>query len=56
MARSRWRRGVGSSLEVVAAEVGVLGEEVPADQQDRVADRDSGFLLTDPAGEPPELG
>lgn len=45
--------------EVVAAEVlvvGVLGEEVPADDQDRVGDGDGGFLLADPAGETPELG
>ena len=51
--------GVGSSGEVVAAEVvvvGVVGEEVPADDEDRVADGDGGLLLADPAGETPELG
>jgi len=51
--------GVVSAGEVVAAEVVVVdafGEQVPADHEDRVADRDGGFLLADAAGEPPELG
>jgi len=53
--------GFGSSGEVVAAEVvvvvvvGVVGEQMPADDQDRVGDGDGGFLLADAAGESPEL-
>lgn len=51
--------GVDPPLEVVASQVvvvAVLGEEVPADHQDGVADRYGGLLLADAAGEPPELG
>jgi hypothetical protein len=50
--------GVASDEEV-AAEVGivtVVGQQVPYNDQDRVADGDSGLLLPDPSGEPPELG
>ena len=51
--------GVGAAGEPVAAEVvvvAVVGEQVPADDQDRVADGDGGFLAPDASGEPPELG
>jgi hypothetical protein len=51
--------GVGAACEVVAAKVvvvAVVGEQVPADDQDRVADGDRSLLLADAAGEPPELG
>src|SRR5215207_803357 len=50
--------GVRSSLEVVAAEVvvvGVFGEEMPADDEDGVADGDRGLFLADPSSETPEL-
>jgi len=50
--------GVGPAGEVVAAEVGVVavvGQQVTADDQDGVADRDGRLLLADPAGQPPEL-
>ena len=33
-----------------------FGEQVPADDEDGVADGDGGPLLADAAGEPPELG
>ncbi len=61
MARSRWpcvAVGVAPSGEVVAAEVvvvGVFGEQVPADHEDRVADGDGCLLLADPTGETPVL-
>ena len=45
--------------EEVAAKVGivaVVGQQVPGNDQDRVADGDGRLLLADPAGEPPELG
>ncbi len=51
--------GVGGPFEIVAAEVvvvTVIGEEVPADDEDGVADSDGGFLLADAAGETPVLG
>src|SRR5829696_1858288 len=50
--------GARSSLEVVAAEVvvvGVFGEEMPADDEDGVADGDRGLFLADPSSETPEL-
>ena len=50
---------VGSAYEPVAAEVlvvAVVGEDVPADDEDGVADRDGGFLVADATLEPPELG
>src|SRR6266542_7147936 len=51
--------GVAAAGEPVAAEVVVVAvafEQVPGDHQDRVAHRDRGLLLADPAGQPPELG
>src|SRR3954451_23356881 len=45
--------------EVVPAEIGVVaavGEQVPAGDQDGVADGYGGLLLADPVGQPPELG
>src|SRR3954470_18129178 len=45
--------------EVVPAEVvvvAVVGQQVPGDDQDGVADGDGGLLLADPAGQSPELG
>src|SRR3954471_12729152 len=45
--------------EVVAAEVvvvAVVGQQVPADDQDGVTDGDGGLLLADPAGQSPEPG
>jgi hypothetical protein len=51
--------GVASSGEVVAAEVvvvAVVGEQMPADDQDGVADRDGGFLLAYASGQSPLLG
>lgn len=48
-----------SGDEVVAAKVFVgtaAGEEIPRDDQDRVADGDSRLLLADPPSETPELG
>jgi hypothetical protein len=44
---------VGAAGEVVAAEVvvvGVVGEQVPGGDENRVADGDGGFLLPDAAG------
>src|SRR3954449_12940460 len=44
--------------EVVAAEVvvvAVVGQQLPADDQDGVADGEGCLLLADPAGQPPEL-
>ncbi len=46
--------GVGAAGEPVAAEVvvvAVVGEEVPADNEDRVADSDDGFAVTHAASE-----
>jgi len=51
--------GVGSASEVVAAQilvVAVVGEQVPADDQDGVAYGDGRLLLADPPGQAPELG
>src|SRR5437763_3091746 len=51
--------GVSSTGEVVAAEVLVIAlaaEEMPADDQDGVADRDRRFLLADATDQPPVLG
>jgi len=51
--------GVGAPGEVVAPEVfvvAVVGEEVPADDEEGVADGDGGSRPADAAGEPPELG
>src|SRR5215211_473239 len=45
--------------EVVAAQVGiatVVGQQVPGDHQDRVADGEGGLLLANAPGQPPELG
>src|SRR3990170_5743044 len=45
--------------EVVAAEiriVGVIGQQVPGDDEDGVADRDGRLLLADATGEAPGLG
>src|SRR6266487_91078 len=45
--------------EVVAAQilvVALVGEQMPGDDQDRVADRDRGALFAEAAGQPPELG
>src|ERR671913_557047 len=36
--------------------VAVVGEQVPADDEDRVADGNSRFAFPDPSGEPPVLG
>ncbi len=50
---------VGSAGEPVGSEVLVVvfvGEDVPADDEDGVADCDGGFLFADASGEPPELG
>jgi hypothetical protein len=44
--------------EVVRSEVvvvAVVGEQVPANDEDGVADSDGGLLLADPPGQPPEL-
>src|SRR5215216_4200089 len=44
--------------EVVATKVGIvtiIGEQMPGDHQDRVADRARRLLLANPAGQPPEL-
>ena len=51
--------GVDSPSEVVAAQilvVAVVGEQVPADDQDGVAYGDGRLLLADPPGQAPELG
>ena len=51
--------GVGAAQEPVAAEVlvvAVVGEQVPADDQDRVPDSDGCLLVADASLEPPELG
>ena len=50
---------VVAAEEVVAAEfvvVGVVGQQVPGDDQDAVADGDRGLLVSDPSGQPPVLG
>src|SRR5690606_12429053 len=51
--------GVVAAAEVVAAEVvvvGAVGDEVPADHQDRVGNGHGRLLLAYAAGEAPELG
>jgi hypothetical protein len=50
---------VGAPGEPFSAEVPVVevvGEEVPGDHQDRVADGDRGLAFADPPGEAPVLG
>jgi hypothetical protein len=50
--------GVGASDEPVAAEVVVVAvgvEQMPADDEDGVADGDGGFAVSHPASKPPVL-
>jgi hypothetical protein len=50
--------GVALHEEVAAkvAVVAVVGQQVPGDHQDRMANGASSLLLADASGQPPELG
>src|SRR3954453_23615833 len=46
----------GEGVPAEAVVVAVVGQQVPGDDQDGVADGDGALLLADPAGQSPELG